>query len=140
LTYKKVIRQSIIEQIETALNNININNGYSTDFNGVLVWDNLPTEYSQNAIYLKDTREKYEKQGNKYTCTLRIEVIAIVVETQVTTAAVLGNLALADLIKAVRAVSYPGAFINLANAEKWIETKGKTACEVELNLDVKYQF
>jgi hypothetical protein len=134
-----MIRQSIIEQIETALANIKITNGYSTDFNGVLVWDNLPTEYGENAIYLKDTREKYEKQGNKYTCTLRIEIIAIVIETGSDTAAVLGNLALADLIKAVCAVSYRGAFINLANAEKWIETKGRTACEVELNLDVKYQ-
>jgi hypothetical protein len=134
-----VIRQSIIEQIETALAAIKIANGYSTDFNGVLVWDNLPTEYSQNAIYLKDTREKYQKQGNKYTCTLRIEIIAIVIETSTNTAAKLGNLALADLIKAVCTVSYPGAFINLADAHKWIETKGKTACEVELNLDIKYQ-
>jgi hypothetical protein len=134
-----VIRQSIIEQIETALAAIKIANGYSTDFNGVLVWDNLPTEYSQNAIYLKDTREKYQKQGNKYTCTLRIEIVAIVIESGSDTAALLGNLALADLIKAVCTVSHPGAFINLADAHKWIETKGKTACEVELNLDIKYQ-
>jgi hypothetical protein len=134
-----VIRQSIIEQIEAALANIKIANGYSMDFDGVLVWDNLPTEYSQNAIYLKDTREKYEKQGNKYICTLRLEIIAIVIESGPDTAAKLGNLALVDLIKAVCTVSNPGAFINLVNAEKWIETKGKTACEVELNLDVKYQ-
>lgn len=134
-----MIRQSIIERIETALNNITIANGYSTDFNGVLVWDNLPTEYGENAIYLKDTREKYDKQGNKYTCTLRIEIIAIAIETPTDTAAKLGNLALADLIKAVCTVSCPGAFINLVSAEKWIETKGKTACEIELNLDVKYQ-
>jgi hypothetical protein len=132
-------RQSIIETLETALANITIANGYSTDFNGVLVWDNLPTEYSQNAIYLKDTREKYEKQGNKYTCTLRIEIIAIAIETSTDTATKLGNLALADFIKAVCAVSQSGAFINLVSAEKWIETKGKTACEIELNLDVKYQ-
>jgi hypothetical protein len=132
-------RSAIVATIETALADINIANGYSTDFDGVLVWDNLPTEYSQNAIYLKDTREKYQKQGNKYTCTLRIEIQAIVIESGSDTAALLGNLALADLIKAVCTVSYPGAFINLADAHKWIETKGKTACEVELNLDIKYQ-
>lgn len=132
-------RSAIVATIETALADINIANGYSTDFDGVLVWDNLPTEYSQNAIYLKDTREKYQKQGNKYTCTLRIEIQAIIIETSTNTAAKLGNLALADLIKAVCTVSYPGAFINLADAHKWIETKGKTACEVELNLDIRYQ-
>jgi hypothetical protein len=132
-------RSSIVASIETALAAIKIANGYSTDFNGVLVWDNLPTEYSQNAIYLKDTREKYDRQGNKYTCTLRIEIIAIAIETSTDTATKLGNLALADLIKAVCTVSQSGAFINLVSAEKWIETKGKTACEVELNLDIKYQ-
>ncbi|NJK57015.1 MAG: hypothetical protein HC939_13900 [Pleurocapsa sp. SU_5_0] len=125
-------RSTIVASIETALGEININNGYSTDFNGVLVWDNLPTEYSQNAIYLKDTREKYEKQGAKYTCTLRIEIIAIAIETSTDTATKLGNLALADLIKAVCSISHPRAFINLASADKWIETKGKTACQVEL--------
>lgn len=134
-----MIRQSIIDQIAAALANISINNGYSTDFNGVLVWDNTPTEYSENAIYIKDTREKYVKQGNKYACTLRVEIIAIAIESGSTTADKLGNLALADLIKAVNSVSHKGAFINLADAHKWIDTKGKTACEVELNIDIKYQ-
>jgi hypothetical protein len=132
-------RQSIIDQLETTLASISVANGYSTDFSNVLVWDNTPTEYTENAIYIKDTREKYDKQGNKYTCTLRVEIIAIAIESGSNTADKLGNLALADLIKAVTKVSYPGAFINLADAHKWIDTKGKTACEVELNLDIKYQ-
>lgn len=133
-------RQAILDTLTTALANISVANGYQTDFNGVLVWDNVPAEYSQNGIYIKDTREKYEKHGNKYTSTLRVEVIAIVIETPSLTAAKLGNIALADLIKAVCSVSHPGVFVNLADSHKWVETKGKTACEVELNIYVKYQF
>ena len=109
-------------------------------FNRVLLWDNVPTQYSTNAIYLKDTREKYEKKNNVYVSTLRIELVAIVVETPNTSATDLGNLALRELIEAVTSVEVKGAIFNLADSFKYIDTKGVTACEVELNIDVKYQF
>ena len=133
------MRQEIIEQLETLLRNISTTNGYSCDFNRVLLWDDVPTEYSQNAIYVKDTREKYEKK-NKYTATLRLEIIAIVIETQDNPATKLGNLALEDLIEAVSQLSVCSSIVTLVDSFKWIETKGKTACQVELNIDVKYQF
>ena len=109
-------------------------------FNRVLLWDNVPSQYSTNAIYLKDTREKYEKKNNVYVSTLRIELVAIVVETSNTSATDLGNLALRELIEAVTSVEVKGAIFNLADSFKYIDTKGVTACEVELNIDVKYQF
>ena len=133
------MRQEIIEQLETLLGNISTTNGYSSDFNRVLLWDDVPAEYSQNAIYVKDTREKYEKK-NKYTATLRLEIIAIVMETPDNRATKLGNIALADLIKAVSQLNVCGSMVNLVESHKWIETKGQTACQVELNIDVKYQF
>lgn len=132
-------RQLIIDKLAAALSAISTANGYQTDFNNVAVWDNTPAEYSENAIYIKDTREKYEDKNGRYLCVLRIEIIAIVIESGSNTAAELGNLALTDLIKAVTQVSHKGAFINLVDAHKWIETKGLAACEVELNLDIKYQ-
>jgi hypothetical protein len=68
------VRQTIVDELTTLLTAV-------PDFNGVLVWDNLPAEYSQNAIYLKDSSEKYDRRNNKYVATLRIEIIAIVIET-----------------------------------------------------------
>ena len=135
-----MLRQPIIELLETTLRLISVASGYQTDINGVLLWQSVPTEYGQNAIYVKDVLEKYEKHGTKYTAVLKVEIVAVVIETATDSAAKLGNLALADLIKAVSSISYPGAFFILKDASKWIETQGKTACQVELNIDVKYQF
>mgnify|MGYP003507409947 FL=1 len=135
-----MLRQPIIELLETTLRLISVASGYQTDFNGVLLWQSVPTEYGQNAIYVKDVLEKYEKHGTKYAAVLKVEIVAVVIETATDSAAKLGNLALADLIKAVSSISYPGAFFILKDASKWIETQGKTACQVELNIDVKYQF
>lgn len=109
-------------------------------FNRVLLWDNVPSQYEQNAIYLKDTREKYEKKNGVYQATLRIELVAIVIETRDVSAAVLGNLALTELIDGVTGLTVKGVVFNLADSFKYIDTKGVTACEIELNLDVKYQF
>jgi hypothetical protein len=127
------MRQAILDELETLLAQL-------PDFNGVLVWDNVPAEYSQNAIYIKDCRERYEKRNVKYVATLRIEIVAIVVETSQLNASELGNIALVNLINAVKQLSVECAIASIVDSHKWIETKGKTACEVELNIDVKYQF
>ena len=126
-------RQEIIDALTDKLRSL-------PTFNQVLLWDNVPSQYSTNAVYLKDTREKYEKKNNVYQATLRIELVAIVIETKDAPAANLGNLALRELIEAVTGLTVKGAIFNLTDSFKYIDTKGVTACEVELNIDVKYQF
>lgn len=126
-------RQEIIDELTSLLSAI-------PTFSAVLIWDNLSAEYNQNAIYIKDTREKYDKKNSCYLVTLRIEIIAIVIETGSNTASELGNIALVELIGAVNQLSVKGAIVNLVDSFKWIETKGRTACELEFNIDVKYQF
>ena len=126
-------RQEIIDALTEKMRSL-------PTFNRVLLWDNVPSQYEQNAIYLKDTREKYEKKNGVYQATLRIELVAIVIETRDVSAAVLGNLALTELIDGVTGLTVKGVVFNLADSFKYIDTKGVTACEIELNLDVKYQF
>lgn len=132
-------RQQVIEQLWTRLGDISLANGYQTDFAAVRLWDDIPTEYGQNEIVLKDTRVKFEKK-NKYTATVRIEIIAIVIESATDHASELGNIALEDLTRAVLSLESDKFIVNLVEAFKFVQTKGKTACEVELNIDVKYQF
>jgi hypothetical protein len=127
------LRQAIVDELKTHLDAL-------VNFNQVLLWDDVPTEYTQSAIYIKDVSEKYEKKNLVYVATLRIEIVAVVLETPQDTAAKLGNIALVDLIEAVSKLSLKGVIFNLVDSHKWIETSGKTACQVELNLDVKYQF
>ena len=128
-----MLRQQIITQLTALLNAI-------PEYRNVALWDDVPSQYSHNTIFLKDTREKYEKKNSVYQATLRIEIVAITIETKDASAAELGNIALGKLIGAVTQLSMKGVILNLADSFKYIETKGRTACEVELNIDVKYQF
>jgi hypothetical protein len=127
-----VIRQQAIDQLTARLNAIPM-------FDGVLFWEQIPAEYGENALYLKDNQEKYTKKNGFYIATLRIEIIAVVIETPADTADKLGNLALAELIHAVNLLSVKDAFATLAESHKWVTTKGKTACEIELSLDLEYK-
>ena len=127
------MRQEIIDALTDKLRSL-------PSFNSVLLWDNVPTQYSTNAVYLKDTREKYEKKNSVYQAVLRIELVAVVIEQKESSAADLGNLAIRELIEAVTGLSVKGAIFNLVDSFKYIDTKGVTACEVELNIDVKYRF
>lgn len=132
-------RQKVTEELETLLENISTANNYATDFDRVEAWRDLPAQYERNYLFWRDTKEKYAFK-NKYTATLRIEIIAVVVEKQNARADVLGTIALADLIRAVSQLKVCGAIVTLVESHKYIETKGKTAAQVELNIDVKYQF
>lgn len=127
------MRQQILDRLTSLLKEVE-------GFERVRPWDEVPATYAQNEIFLKDTREKYEKKNSRYQATLSIEIVAIVIETEATTASDLGNIAIARLIEAVLKLSVCGAIVNLSDCFKYIATKGKTACEVELNIDVKYQF
>lgn len=127
-----MIRQEAIDQLTAILIAV-------PPFDGVLFWEETPSEYSENALYLKDTHEKYTDKNGFYLATLRIEIIAVVIETSTVPAEKLGNLALAELIKQVSRFSAKDAFITLAESHKWLQTKGRTACEIELSLDLEYK-
>jgi hypothetical protein len=125
-------RQQAIDQLTAHLNAI-------SRFDGVLFWEEIPSLYGENALYLKDTQEKYTEKNGFYLANLRIEIIAIVLETPTDKADKLGNLALAELIEAVNQLSVKDAFATLTESHKWVQTKGKTACEIELSLDLQYK-
>jgi hypothetical protein len=127
-----MIRQQAIDQLSAHLSAIAM-------FDGVLFWSEIPADYGENALYLKDTQETYSKKNGFYVATLKIEIIAVVLETPTDNADKLGNLALSELIKAVELLKVKDAFATLAESHKWVQTKGKTACEIELSLDLEYK-
>ncbi len=131
-------RQQVVDELEKLLKSISTTNNYQTDFDDVRVWDDLPSEYGHNEIIFKDTKEKYEKKNVEYKNTLRVEIIAVVLEQSGKPASKLGTIALSDLKQAVKKMSVCGAVTTLITSDKWVSTKGRTACEVELHIDVKY--
>ena len=134
------MRNQIVPKIDTALKQISKASGYNTDFEKVSYWQNTATEYKQNHLDYRDVREEYAKNNSLYKADLIFEVTAIVIEQDDTTAARLGNLALEDLIKAMRSISWQGYFLYLKRSHKYVETKGKTACCIELEFVISYKF
>ena len=132
------MRNTIITEIDNALKQISKVNGYNTDFDRFLYWASTPTEYDYNYLIYRDTSEEYQKHNTYYKAKLNLEIVAIVIETD-TPASILGNLAIADLIDAIKKMSLEDLIINLARSHKYVETKGKTACQIELEIDAIYR-
>ena len=132
------MRNKIITEIDNALKQISKANGYNTDFERFLYWASTPTEYDYNYLIYRDTTEEYNFHNTYYKAKLNLEIVAIVIETD-TDAARLGNLALEDLIEACGQMQTCGFFVNLHRSHKFVETRGKTACQIELETQITHR-
>ena len=138
-------RQQLLDILKSKLQTIKTgeDSTYKTDFDKVTIHQDTPTQYEQNHLNITDSDEKYEWKNREYEAKVDIYLNAMVVETQ-TPASELGNLALSDMIRAVlELANSPDKkcfVIRLDESAKWIETKGKTACRVELKILATYRF
>lgn len=110
------------------------------NFDQVTYWQATPSQYEKNHLNLKDGIEEYQPKNQKYDAQLELMIEAVVIETAQKSAADLGNLALKDLIAAVNSLTLSGAIVHLKESNKFVETQGKTACLVELVIQVLYKF
>ena len=133
-------RQLIVEAVNAALSVVQENGVADTNFDKVTYWQDTDTQYGKNHLDYRDTTEEYTKKNTIYDATLNIEIVAVVYGDATLSAQQSGTLALADLIGAVRSLALPNCLFNLARSHKWVETKGKTACCIELELNVHYKF
>jgi hypothetical protein len=133
-------RKEICDLLSLRLNNISTANGYFTDFAKITYWQATETEYSKNHLNFRDESEDYDPTNTKYDASLSIIIEAILIESQTETAAKLGTLALKDVMVAVKNCSLPTTLFNFKRSHKYIETKGKTAALIELEVEVLYKF
>jgi hypothetical protein len=135
-------RDEIVAQIQLALGQISKLNDYYTDFERITYWQATPTQYEQNHLNFRDESEDYDLDNTKYHAKLPIIIEAIVMESQTDSAAELGTLALKDLMKAVGSCSgsLRAALFAFKRSHKYVETKGRTAVLVELEIEVLYRF
>ena len=133
-------RKEIVDAVATALNQISVTNGYSTNFSKITYWQDTDIQYGFNHLNYRDTTEEYSRKNTVYDTNLSIEIAAIVYGVEKEIAQELGTLALADIIAAVRSMVLPQCLFDLARSHKWVETKGKTAVCVELELIARYKF
>ena len=119
----------IMEQLQTI-----------STFDQVTYWQATPSQYEKNHLNVKDGLEEYQLSNQKCNAQLEITIEAVVIETAQKSAADLGNLALKDLITAVTDLKIPQAIVHLKQSNKFVETQGKTACLIELVIQVLYKF
>ena len=133
-------RSEIVGIVNNALVNISTANGYQVDFSKVTRWQETPTEYEENHLDFRDETAEYKWINNYYEAILPISITAVVFETTTTSAAVMGTIVLEDLMKAVETMVLCNAKFKLSRSHLYVETKGKTAAHVELEIVVDYKF
>ena len=133
-------RREIVEIVNNALANISTANGYQIDFSKVTRWQDTASEYEENHLDFRDETVEYKWINNYYEATLPISITAVVFETTDTPAAVMGTIVLEDLMKAVKTMVLCSGKFKLSRSHLYVETKGKTAAHVELEIVVDYKF
>jgi hypothetical protein len=133
-------RQEICDLLETQLRNISTANGYSIDFDKITYWQPTASEYSKNHLNFRDESEDYEPTNTRYDASLSVIIEAVVIEAGSSSASFLGTLVLKDVMVAVKNCSLPTTLFNFKRSNKYVETKGKTAALIELEVQVLYKF
>ena len=130
-------RGEIVDAIALSLNNITTN-GYSYD--KVTYWQDTSTQESKNHLDYRDTTEEEIVENKLKIGILSLEISAVVHGEGSVSAAEMGTIAIADLRQAVSNLNINRAIPLIRRSHKYVETKGKTACLVEVEIDVKYKF
>lgn len=131
------MREKIVNALVVALSQLDTVNYV---FEKKTYWQDTDTQYEKNHLDLRDTTAEMERQNKLYQGVLNLEITAIVWASNTNDAANLGTMALNDLIRMVRNLVFPcSAVLNNIRSNKWIETRGKTACHVQLELQVNYK-
>ena len=130
-------RQQIVDAIAQAVQNIS-NTEYSYD--RITRWASTDSQYEKNHVDIKDLTEKSKRENKIYISDLIVSVSARLWQTGNQTASQLGNLAIADLMCALRDLPLPvNGFVGDISTYKNVENKGKPCCQIELEIQIKYR-
>ena len=129
-------RGEIVNAIATALNGMTTN-GYS--YEKITYWQDTNTQEDKNHLDYRDTTEEEIEQNGYKGAILQIEISAIVLGDGALSAAEMGTLAIADIRQTINSLRILGKVPLIRRSHKYVETKGKTACLVEVEAEVKYK-
>ena len=132
------LRLTIVEKIEQNLQAISKANNYNLDYSEIKYADKIPTEYGESGLYWRDGKGEGEFTKTQDS-QLWIEIDAVLPEIQGKEAHKLGTLCIEDLERCFKSIGACGAISVKWKSDKWLETKGITACRVNYNVLVKYK-
>lgn len=130
-------RGEIVEAVAQTLLNITTN-GYSYD--SITYWQDTSTQESKNHLDYRDTTEEEVVENGLKLVILSLEISAVVHGDSSVEAPEMGTLAIADIRQAVSNLKINRTIPLIRRSHKYVETKGRTACLIEVEVDVKYKF
>lgn len=129
-------RQEIVAAIGNALNGMTTN-GYSYD--KITYWQDTSTQENRNHLDYRDTTEEEIEQNGFKGAILSLEISAVVGGNRNSSAASVGTLAITDIRQAILSLRVLGKIPLIRRSHKYVDTKGKTVCLVEVEIEVKYK-
>lgn len=133
-------RSDIMAKVGDRLDKIAIVNTYQTDIGlNTFYWHDPPLEYDEPALVYRDVGEEHTQIGRTHENVLHVEVEGLLFTD---TPGLDGNKALADIVRAIGKDPTWGGLAydtHLSKSSTTVETEGKTAVRVLVELDILYR-
>lgn len=91
----KPLQQTALETLGSLLASVSTANGYRTDWDRVVYWQDMPTEYDRNWLTYRDIFSEFSEPNRQHEQKLTVEIQGLLFGQDPATA---GILALNDLI------------------------------------------
>lgn len=139
MTIVKPLKQTLIENLTQVLQGLSVANGYRIDWDRVVYWQDLPTEYTQNWLTFRDVFTEFTDMNRHDEHRQTIEILGIVFGEDPAT---LGTLAEADIIEVLGKNQSLGGLcrnLQLRTTEKECETGGRKVCLVTVTIELLFK-
>lgn len=135
----KPLKQVLVENLGNLLSSLSTANGYRLDWDRVVYWQDLPTEYNKNWLTFKDIFTEFTDANRHDEHRQTIEIQGFVFGEDPAT---LGIMAEADIIEVLGTNQTLGGIsriLQLKSSEKECETGGRKVCLVTLTIEVLFK-
>lgn len=130
-------RLEILQELQTALTEISLVNGYQTNIgSNVVYWHDTEFEYGESALEFRDTIEETVQVNRPYEKMLAIEISSV---SLTAISLVESSKILEDLEKVVNKFKVQDGRVLILGNEKTVETKGKKYIRIKLKIKIQYR-
>lgn len=136
MSITKPLQQVALETLHRLLMSISTANGFRTDWDRVVYWQDMPTEYDRNWLTYRDIFSEFSEPNRQHEQKLTVEIQGLVFGHD---PAIAGILALNDFIEVLGTDQTLGGtclYIRLKQAEKEVVTGGKPVCSIVLTIEI----
>jgi hypothetical protein len=133
------LQKTVLDNLGLLLSSLSTVNDYRTDWDRVVYWQDVPTEYESNWLTYRDTFTEFSEGNRQHEQVLSVEIQAWLFGDDPATA---GIEALNDLIEVLGTDQTLGGscrFLQIKQCEKECETGGRKVCTVTLTIALTFR-